>query len=178
MQMNNQNKILFYFLILLSIFILLTFTKGGYQSVLNNMDMVEAKNIEYVEKEKVLKEIEEVSKNASKDINLTRYIHEVKEDELIDYFYNYVATNKSWSWFIIIDSINFDKWSKNEYAFNEWRINLLLTVSDETEMFNMLEFINSETGTYKFFIDNFSFQNDSSRQWSFQVNIPIKMFYK
>jgi hypothetical protein len=47
MQTNDQNKLLFYFLILLSLFILIFFTKDLYSSVLKNMDLVEIKQTEY-----------------------------------------------------------------------------------------------------------------------------------
>lgn len=178
MEINNQNKLLFYFLLLLSLFLLISFTKDSYLSVLKNMDTVETKKTELNEKIKISKELEAISKSTANDKDLLKYTHEVKEDELIDYFYNYVSISRSWSWFTIIDSINFEKWSKNEYSFNEGRINLLLTVSDEQEMFKMLDFITSENSKYKFFIDNFSFPNDTSKEWGFQVNIPIRMFYK
>lgn len=178
MQMNNQNKLLFYFLLLLSLFILFSFTKGSYASILKNMDSLETKTIEYNEKIKILNELDSVSKNLSKEQDITKYTNEVKEDELIDYFYNFVSTSRSWSGFTVIDSITFDKWSKNEYSFNEWKINMSLTVSDEEEMFKMIDFITSESSKYKFFIDNFTFPNDINRIWSFQVNIPIRMFYK
>lgn len=178
MQMNNQNKLLFYFLLLLSLFILFSFTKGSYWSILKNMDSLEIKNIEYNEKIKILNELDSVSKNISKEQEITKYTNEVKEDELIDYFYNFVSSSRSGSGFTVIDSITFDKWSKNEYSFNEWKINMALTVSDEEEMFKMIDFITSESSKYKFFIDNFSFPNDINRIGSFQVNIPIRMFYK
>jgi hypothetical protein len=35
-----------------------------------------------------------------------------------------------------------------------------MTVSDENEMFKMLDFITSAESSYQFFIDNFSFPND------------------
>jgi len=178
MQMNNQNKLLFYFLLLVSLFIFFSFSRGSYLSVLKNMDTLEAKNIEYIEKEKLSNELDAISKDASNTKNLVKYTYEVKEDELIDYFYNYVDTSRSWSWYTIIDSINFEKWSKNEYAFTEWKINLMFTFSDEEQMAQMLDFITSENSKYKFFIDSFSFPNDPNIVGSFQVNIPIRMFYK
>ncbi|NDK08723.1 hypothetical protein EOM39_05795 [Candidatus Gracilibacteria bacterium] len=178
MKINNQNKLLFYFLILVSLFILFTFTKGSYFSILNNLDALEIKENEYTKKVQILQEIEKISKNISNETDIKKYVNEVKEDELIDYFYNYVATSRSGSGFTVIDSINFDKGSKNEYGFNEGRINLVITVSDEQEMFRMIDFITSAESKYKFFIDNFSFPNDMSIVGSLQVNIPIKMFYK
>jgi hypothetical protein len=54
----------------------------------------------------------------------------------------------------------------------------MLTFSDEEQMAQMLDFITSENSKYKFFIDNFSFPNDPNRVGSFQINIPIRMFYK
>jgi hypothetical protein len=47
MQTNNQNKLFFYSLILLSLFILIFFTKDLYFSVLKNMDLFETKQTEY-----------------------------------------------------------------------------------------------------------------------------------
>lgn len=178
MEFNNQNKLLFYFFILISLFILITFSKGSINSIISNLDEIETKKIELQSKEKLSKELDDISKNIANKPELKKYINEVKEDELLDYFYNYVAISRSWSWFTVIDSINFDKWSKNEYWFNEWRINLTITVSDEQELFKMLDFIVSKESKYQFFIDNFSFPNDSNIVWSIQVNIPIKMFYK
>jgi hypothetical protein len=46
MQTKEQNKLLFYFLIVLSLFILIFFTKDLYGSVLKNMDLVENKQTE------------------------------------------------------------------------------------------------------------------------------------
>jgi hypothetical protein len=178
MQINNQNKLLFYFLLLIWLFLILSFSKSSYLSVLKNLDTLELKNVEYIEKEKISNELDKISKDLWNSKNLVKYTHEVKEDELIDYFYNFVSTSRSWSGFIIIDSISFDKWAKNQYAFNEWRINLALTVSDEQELFQMLDFITHEDSSYKFFIDSFSFPNDPNKVGSLQVNIPIKMFYK
>ncbi len=178
MQINNQNKLFFYSLILLSIFILLFFTKDLYLSVLKNMDLVEIKQTEAMTQSWVLSKLEEVEKNLWKNEKINKYLKEVKEDELIDYFYWYTNNDKTWSWYTIIDSINFEKWTKNEYWFNESKINLLVSVSDEEEMFKMLDFITSKESSYQFFIDNFSFPNDSDNKWAFQINIPIRMFYK
>jgi hypothetical protein len=95
MQMNNQNKLLFYFLLLVSLFIIFSFSKGSYLSMLKNMDTLEAKNIEYIEKEKLSNELDVISKDVSNTKDLVKYTLEVKEDELIDYFYNYVDTSRS-----------------------------------------------------------------------------------
>lgn len=178
MQTNDQNKLLFYFLIFLSLFILIFFTKDLYITVLKNMDLVESKQTEATTQFWVLSKLEEVKKNLWKNVKLNKYIKDVKEDELIEYFYGFINNNRSWSWYIIVDSLNLVKGTKNEYWFNESKINLILTLSDEQEMFKMLDFITSEESSYQFFIDNFSFPNDMDNKWGFQVSIPIRMFYK
>lgn len=178
MQTNNQNKLFFYSLILLSLFILIFFTKDLYFSVLKNMDLFETKQTEYKTQWETLKKLQDIEKNLWKDLKMNKYLKEVKEDELIEYFYGFVNNNRSWSWYTIIDSINIEKGTKNEYWFNESKINLIITVSDEQEMFKMLDFITSEESSYQFFIDNFSFPNDTDNKWGFQVTIPIRMFYK
>jgi hypothetical protein len=142
------------------------------------MDLVETKQTEYKTQWETLKKLQEIEKNLWKDLKMNKYLKEVKEDELIEYFYGFISNNKSWSWYTIIDSINFDKWTKNEYWFNESKINLIITVSDEQKMFELLDFITSEESSYQFFIDNFSFPNDTDNKWGFQVTIPIRMFYK
>jgi hypothetical protein len=63
--------------------------------MLKNMDTLEAKNIEYIEKEKLSNELDVISKDVSNTKDLVKYTLEVKEDELIDYFYNYVDTSRS-----------------------------------------------------------------------------------
>ncbi len=178
MQTNNQNKLLFYFLIVLSLFIIVFFAKDLYKSVLSNMDIVETKQIEADSQRKVATKLEEVKKNVWKNQQIKKYDKEVKEDELITYFNDWVHNNKTWSWYTIIDSMSFDQWTINEYGFKEGKINLFVTVSDEEEMIAMLNFIRSEESEYQFFIDNFSFPNDPNNKWAFQVNIPIRMFYK
>ena len=181
--MNNQNKLIFSFLILLSIFIMFTFSKNLYGTFLENKDTLEVKKLESTEKEAMLKKLEDLNKkialNNSPEVSeLKKYVHEIKEDELIDYFYSYANSSRDWSWFIIIDSINFQKWSKDEYWFMEWSINLNLTVSDEQKMFQVLDFIISKNSSYKFFIDSFSFPNDLEYKWSLQLNLPLRVFYK
>ncbi|MFA5917527.1 MAG: hypothetical protein WC850_04840 [Candidatus Gracilibacteria bacterium] len=178
MQTNNQNKLFFYSLILLSLFILIFFTKDLYFSVLKNMDLFETKQTEYKTQGETLKKLQDIEKNLGKDLKMNKYLKEVKEDELIEYFYGFVNNNRSGSGYTIIDSINIEKGTKNEYGFNESKINLIITVSDEQEMFKMLDFITSEESSYQFFIDNFSFPNDTDNKGGFQVTIPIRMFYK
>ncbi len=179
---NDQNKLLFYFLLFVSLFIIIFFTKDYYYNLQENNDILTTKQSELAEKRTTLTNLETLNKKiiANKwwDVEeIKKYVHEIKEDELIDYFYAYVNNNRNWSGYILIDSINFEKWAKNEYWFNEWRINLSLTVSDETKMFEILDFVTSPKSSYKFFIGSFTFPNDKS--WaSFQVNLPLKVFYK
>ncbi len=199
---NNNNKLPFFFLVFVSIFIILFFARQYFYDITTNLDDLSSVKQELKDKRENQKKLEELStkiknskieskeKTVSKLIKwkkdlwntvdleeLKKYTHEIKEDELIDYFYSYVNNSRSWSWYTIINSISFDKWVKNEYGFLEWKIDLSLTLSDETELSKILDFVVNKDSYYKFFIDNFSFPNDK-QSWSFTVLIPLKVFYK
>nr|MDD3720025.1 hypothetical protein [Candidatus Gracilibacteria bacterium] len=182
MQTKDQNKLLFYFLVVLSIFIILFFAKDYFNSIQENKDSLSVIETELNDKRAVLTKLEELNRtiniNNSGGIDeIKKYVHEIKEDELLDYFYSYVYNSRNGSGYILIDNISFDKGTTNEYGFNEGTITLSLTVSDEYKMFEMLDFIISPNSAYKLFIDNFSFPNDKT-EGSFNISLPLRIFYK
>lgn len=182
MQTNDQNKLLSYFLVFVSFFIIIFFAKDYYSSYQENSDTLSVKQTELSDKRTKLTNLETLNKKIASNKwwevdEIKKYVHEINENELLDYFYAYVNNNRNWSWYILIDSISFEKWTVNEYGFNEWTVNLNITVSDEQKMFEILDFVTAPTSMYKFFLDNFSFPNNKS-EWSFQVNLPLKVFYK
>lgn len=178
MQINNQNKLVSYFLILLSIFLLLFFVKDSYFKLQENLDSLSIKNTGNNDKKETLAELNSIKQKPWLENVVKKYIHNFDENEILDYFYAYVNKNKFGSWYSMINSINLEKWSKNEYGFNEWKINLSVVFSDEIELFKMLNFITWKTSIYSFFIDNFTFPNEPNSETWFQVNIPIRVFYK
>ncbi len=178
MQFNNQNKLISYFFIVLSIFIILFLTKDSYFKLKENMDNLSEKNNEYTEQQELLKKLNLIKENKELSKTVKPYIHEMKENEILDHFYWQVKNNSFWSGYVVLNWINLEKWSKNEYWFNEGKINLSLIVSDNHELYKMLNFITWPSLKYKFFMDNFNFSyNKDSKSW-YQVNIPIKVFYK
>jgi hypothetical protein len=76
-----------------------------------------------------------------------------------------------------IQNISISKWNRNELGFTETNLDLSLIVSDEETMKRILDFFASTSSKYNFIIDNFNYPNDW-RTKSFNINIPLKIFYK
>lgn len=182
MQTGNKGKFISYILIFISLFILIFFVKNYYSSLIENMDSLSSEKQEYTEKKQELTSLEEVENslktNSWVSNEVSKYINDFKEDELLSYFYDWVRNLRTWSWYIIINSVTFDKWSVWEYWFKEWSIILNLFVSDENQLFSLLDYLTWDNAKYKFFIDSFSFPNDPTSTSGFQITIPLKVFYK
>lgn len=182
MQTGKQTKMMAYLLIFVSLFILVFFVKNYYSSLLLSMDNFSIKQNEVNVKKTELSKLDEIENSLKTNSwvikEVSKYVNEINEDELIPYFYDKARESRRWSWYLVINSIGFDKWTLNEYWFNQWTINLNVFVSDENQVFDFLDYLTWEDAKYKFFIDSFSFPNDPSSTSGFQVNLPLKIFYK
>jgi hypothetical protein len=100
MQYNKQNKLFLYFSIFTSFFILIFFAKDIYATIQENNDALVVKETELSEKRIVLLDLEALDKkikaNKFNEIEeIAKFEHEIKEDEIIEYFYTYVNNNKN-----------------------------------------------------------------------------------
>lgn len=173
----NNNKFVSYLIILFSLFILFLVTYNQYEVLQVNLDI--KNNLEFNKKAK----LEEIEKNKTienklkSDINITKkYLVNVSEDEIVKYIFDYVENYNSDNSKIYISDISLTKWVINDLWFLESDINLSLNVSNYDTMKRFLDFFVSPNSKYNFFIDNFDFPNDS-REWSFNINIPLKIYY-
>jgi hypothetical protein len=104
---------------------------------------------------------------------------EIKEDEILEYIYSKIETdNLNYEdWAAVVRNISITKGDINEIGFNEATLNLSLRLPSEQRLMDILDFFTWEESKYKFFINSFVYPKIST--WSsFNVNIPLKIFYK
>jgi hypothetical protein len=82
-------------------------------------------------------------------------------------------------WIVSVRSISLQEEKVNEFWFKEMWIVLNLSVPNENRMYRILNFFIWNNSKYKFFIESFSYPNNSST-WSsdFNITIPLRVFYK
>jgi hypothetical protein len=94
---NQKNKFISYVLILLSLFIIVLFTKDEISMIQENSDLRDSYKIQLDDKKTKLNEINEkrnMLNNSSE--NIDKYDLVIKEDEIIDYLYSYIEeTNRN-----------------------------------------------------------------------------------
>lgn len=174
----KDNKFVSYLIILLALFILILVTLNQYKVLQENLDNNYNIKTKIDEKTEIINKNDEIRSKIKEDISYTeKYLVDIKENEIIDYIYSYIEKSDSPDSRINIKSIDITEWKKNELWFLESNIKLSLQVSNEKTLKRLLDFFTSKDSKYNFFITNFNYPNDW-REWSFNVEIPLKIFYK
>lgn len=179
--LNVENKtkynLISYILILVTIFLVLLFTKDLIITSKENQARVSELNNTLEQKNKELQEVNLLKddiKSWKKDKKeLDKYLIKFDENELVDYFYNYANLNPSK---VKINSVNITKWTLNEFGFHEWKVDLKVIFSDENAMLDMLNYLNNSE-KYKLFVHEFTYPMSTTTQ-AFSVTLPIKVLYK
>jgi len=166
-----------YLIILLSLFILFLVTYKQFEKLQVNLDMNFTLNTEKTELENDLAELEKLDNKLETDnTQIKKYLTGFSENEMIEYIYNYVENYNTETSIIYITDISMTQWVKNDLWFMQSNVNISANVSNLETMRRFLDFFVANNSKYNFIIDNFSFPNDS-REWSFNINIPLKVFY-
>lgn len=191
MQLNKNNKkIINYTLIILSLFMIVLFTKDLILDTQWNTIKIQEKKSEETEKRQEVKKLKALKKQT--DLQLEKYTKQVQENELVEYLYSTIEklnTSRSAAGSVFVKSLKISKGTKNEIWFLESSIDLTVQIWSEIKMKQLLDTLLSETSDYKFFIPSFSYEKPDSNvpdavaawRWeteSFEVNIPLKIFYK
>ncbi len=177
--MNNKSKNTFltYFFLLLSIFVVIVFTKNFYFQVLDTTKQKEILSQTLQEKSKELEKLSKIKTDIDawkvENIDFNKFLINFSEDQLTKYFYDYANTNV---WKVKIESISLSEGKLNEYGFKESDISLSVSFMQESEMIKMLNFLlNSDK--YNLYIHNFSYPLWKTNE-PFNVTIPLKVLYK
>lgn len=178
---NKNNKLYWYIIILVSLFIVVLFTRNQISTMQVKLDEKEQKEIELQIKRDELQKLNDIkSKIETEDTDINKYINKISEDELISYIYSKVEEDnlKYSDGVTTIRSLSITKWELNEIWFYESNINLNLRVPSEDRMFKTLDFFIDKDSKYKFFIESFNYPKTDWETGSYNVTIPLKIFYK
>ena len=177
--MHNDKRMTTYLLILLSLFILMFFTRGVYaelQVLLSEREKNEADYMKLEMQKNKLSTIQKEMKDANSDTRqeIERYIADFREDDLLRYFYGYADWSQGK---FVIQSMKLSKKAENQYGFKEWTVALSAAAKDHEAIMDFLDSILSEDAPYRFFIERFSIPEEV--EWrTVPVSIPLKVFYK
>lgn len=175
----NDKKITTYLLILLSLAVLIFFTKSAYSELqvkLSEQSEHELKitdlNSKIENLSKIQKEMNDPESDKRKEIG--RYVNDFTEQDILWYFHSYAQWTDGK---FIIKSLNLTKKDVNEYGFKEWVIGLKASAESQRAVLDFLRTILGEDSQYRFFIERFDMPE--KREWSnMEVFIPLKIFYK
>ena len=173
--MNNikNNKFFSLFFLLLSFLILLFFTKDVFLELQENIDLKKKLTAELEESSKTLSELNTLKAELSKEQgwDIKQYLSPFIEDKITEYIYTYVNNSPE----LNISQLSINPGKINEYGFIEGSIILDVRVLDENALINFIDFLLKEDSEYKFFIEALSY---SYQPWSFNISIPLTVFYK
>lgn len=177
--MDNKTKysLLTYLFLLLTIFIVFTFTKSFYTEIVQNNDQIKTLEnkikIKSEEYDKIAKIKSQIDAWTIKDINFNKFLVNFSEDEFVDYFYSYANNHVN---NLKIESLNLSEWKLNEFWFNEAKIDLVATFNTEQDMIDMINFL-LRSEKYNLYIHEFTYPF-----WTWitplKVTIPLKVLYK
>lgn len=178
--MNNKTKysLLTYLFLLLTVFLIFTFTRNFYTEIVQNNDQVKIlenklklQNWEYDEISKIKSQIDAWN---VKDINFNKFLVNFSEDELINYFYSYASNHIN---NLKIDSLSLSDWKLNEFWFNEAKVTLTATFNTEQDMIDMINFL-LRSEKYNLYIHEFTYPFWTNVAGPLKVTIPLKVLYK
>lgn len=198
-----NNKLTWTALIILSLFVILLFTKWeieAFQLARAERQTLEETNKTKSEEHKKLdsvnsflnskKKVEELvaefpsfKKERLEELKLAipKYSVEFKEDEILSEIYSLISNSARWTNSVSIKNLNLTPWVVWPMQFLESNINLSLEVPNEKVLRNILDKLN-KTEKYKYFITSLNYQKPEnlSENWinNIQIQIPLKVYYK
>jgi hypothetical protein len=179
----KNNKIYWYIIILVSLFILVLVTKNQFSSIQIKKDEILVNKINEISLWEEVNRLNEIrNKILNEDNDINKYIVDVSEDLIIESIYSKIEkdnnSNNNNPWDLVkILNLTMYKWGVNDLWFKELTLNLNLTVPSEDRMIKLLDYFTWDEAEYKFFITSFSYPSLNNNSF-FNVNIPLKIFYK
>ena len=194
--LKKENRLLSIVLVLISFFIIIFFIKDMFYTMQENKTILNENNKILEEKQEELKKLNqakkrlESTKNIDKNslkltdsqkesLEILKISKTFKEDEILLYLKNYAENfnKQADEELIVIKSLNFSKPQESELGFLETKINISAKVANNDVMKTFLKFLTGEKSKYKFFITEFSFQNEGNRG-AMNISIPLRLLHK
>ena len=178
--LKKDNKFLSLLVILVSLFILIFFTKDIFDSMQENLDTRGRLTSEETEKSKELFKLSSLEKDLkdwNKKKEISRFLTSFSEDEILIYLYDYTEEINSENGSVFIKNIDFADDVTWELGFEELGVTLEIKATDTNILKTFLSFLTNENSKYSFYLTDFSFPNDN-RSWSYDVTIPLRILHK
>jgi len=178
MTTTQNSKFISLLLILFSFAIILFITKNQFYNYNLNSDKNSTLNSGLIEKNTELQNLSTLEQdllNGTKKKEIQWFSNKFTEDAILKYFYNYISKDNSW---VDIKNISLKDSKKWEFGFSEATVNLDVSIGSKSQLKDFLNFLTSRNSEYTFFVQNFSFDYNSTFDWTYDVSIPLKIFYK
>lgn len=160
------------------------FTFNQYENIQINLDIKADLEEQRDQKQEEITKNNEVKKLLESNSDITwKYLSKVSEDEIVQYIYDYVQKynqdndNNDITTKVIISDLSITQAVKNDMWFLQSDINLSVDIYNYQSMISLLDFLTSSESKYKIFIDNFSYPKETEELWSFNINIPLKIYH-
>jgi hypothetical protein len=178
----TQNNFVSYLILLLVFFVLLFFTKPLYSQLQILLDSKQQQEQEQSEKQKklwVLNDLQaklgEEGSDALKEIQ--GFSGSFSDKDMTQYIYSYAQEVNLGTERIIIRELKLSNLWESDLWFAKAEIEISAIFSSETTLFSFMNYLTSDTGTYRFFITDFTYpMNEAS--WNIQATIPLTLYYK
>lgn len=169
----KNNKFISLLFLFLTFLTLIVFTKDVFLDLQENIDLKKQLTTQLEKSKENLSTLNTLRAELSKweDTDLEKYISPFSEDKITHYIHSYVQGNPE----VNISQISITPWKENEYGFIEGHISLDVRVLNENALIDFISFLLKDDSEYKIFIESLSYNYES---WSFNVNIPLTVFYK
>ncbi len=179
---NSQNTVLTYFLILLSFFIVLFFTRNIFSDLQVSLDTREQSQNELTQEEAKLSKLNEIktllSQTWSAELQkIQGFLGTFSDADMMNYIYSYAQKINLGSDRMIIRDVNFTEGWVSDVWFDVANVSVSAIFSSEETLFAFLTYITSENEAYRFYITDFDYaMNDVSG--NIQITLPLTLYYK
>lgn len=177
MEIQNNNNFIGYIILIVSLFILVLFTKQQAYVLVEKFDQKDNLMIEQAELTEKLTQLNSIKKSIQTDGDIVdRYMLDFSEDKIYNYIYEY-KNNLPTNQMFIIKNIDIWEAQKNELGFHESSINVSIKIWDDATLKQFLTFLTAKNSQYQFIIESFSFPNEKN-SGAYDVNIPLKLLFR
>ncbi|MDD3646126.1 MAG: hypothetical protein PHH06_01830 [Candidatus Gracilibacteria bacterium] len=176
----NDNKFTSLLIFLVSLFVLVFFTKNMFYEMQAKQDTKESLEAELQVKDDELAKLESLEKDlksGDKKQEIARFVEGFSEDEMLTYLHTYIEEINGENGLIVINSLSFTEAKEGELGFKELGVTVNAKVSNIEILKTFLSFLTSKDAKYTFYVSDFSFPNDN-RAGTYNVTIPLKILYK
>jgi uncharacterized protein YpmS len=174
----KNNKFLTYLVVLITLFILVLFTSKQFSQMQVNSDMIYQKQQEITEARQAQEKLQQIKNDVSQSgASVERYMNDFSENEILDYLYMYQETVNTESTKMVINAIQLTESEENEFGFYQKSVIIDAIVADSETMKAFLSYLVAEDAKYRFFVEDFYYPNDG-REGSFNISVPLKIFYR